>query len=670
MRRQGLRAVHAATLCAAMTALGGVVPAGAQQTTVKGKPITELLSQGGLAVHRAMLLRAAPRRAAAAVPGAEEEGEGDRGLLTEEEFFASFAPDATTTGGMKPGGNGRYRNVFVNDPCVDPPPPRIDRTVQSETEIAVLNRVRGAEGGDDADDDGASSGRLMVAGYNDSWGFYNNTQGLSGFAYTTDGGKSWIDGGGLPPIVKTGLPAGTPGQDAYFGDPVVAVHHRSKTFYYASIYLTPAGIFTIAVNRGHFKVAPPQTPESRSNTRCRGNFAAFGIPDPPPAIRERIIWEPPVIAVPIVGGAADDFIDKEWLYVDQRTGELYLVYVRFGADGGTPLELTRSRDGGRTWIGPTIIVPNLLDTFNTGLSVATTPTGRVIVSWYARTFQTSPPFREISDRIESAYSDNDGVTFSPPVIATGVFPQGEPPGYNRFRSQILDVTFLAVDKGKDDGSRADSKDEDDEDREGRGRSTYGNVYLSYFDGKPFPSGQTRRAGDIKLSTSTNNGASWNPPVKVNDDNTITSHVFPSVQVNKRGTVFVTWVDRRLDPVNNLLTDTWGAFSNDGGRSFDRNFRISDVSTDWFVRADAQPNFGDYNSSEVVDFDRFLSIWSDGRFPEGTYNPPRCGTPPVAPPPGQLCPARRAATPDVLTAIVGNGASSRRGDDDRSRSPDR
>jgi hypothetical protein len=160
-------------------------------------------------------------------------------------------------------------------------------------------------------------------------------------------------------------------------------------------------------------------------------------------------------------------------------------------------------------------------------------------------------------------------------------------------------------------------------------------------------GSIIKAADIKLSASTNGGTTWRAPVKVNDDPGITSHVFPSVQVNKNGTVFVTWIDRRVDPVNNILNDTWGAFSNNGGLSFGSNIRITDVSTDWIARADARPNFGDYNSSEVIDFNDFCSIWSDARFPTPV---------PLTPTPsgGFTRPASGAATPDVLFSIVGNG----------------
>lgn len=226
--------------------------------------------------------------------------------------------------------HGRGGNAFVNDPCLDPPAPNRARTVQSETELAVF-------------------GKYMVAGYNNSRGFYNNLEGLSGFAYSIDGGNRWIDGGGLPPVVPSGTPA--PGSDRYFGDPVLVVDQSVRTFagqapqdagqfYYSSIYQLPDGTHSLSVNRGRFQVAPPQTPESASNTRCLNNSSAQGVPDTSNLPSERIVWERPVVAVPVVDPA--DFLDKEWLYVSPVNGELYLTYTKFGADGSTPLELVRS----------------------------------------------------------------------------------------------------------------------------------------------------------------------------------------------------------------------------------------------------------------------------------------------------------------------------------------
>ena len=386
----------------------------------------------------------------------------------------------------KPRRSGAHRvggNAFVNDPCLDPAPGQpiplnFLRTVQSSTDIAVLNSpYDGHDNHDDEDDDdeddrnegdrndgrrhddrrdddesrrhdgGADRGRdsfgkLMVAGYNDSYGHDDNRQGISGFSYSTNGGKQWIDAGGLPPLVPSGAPAGTSGQRRLSRRSVVAVHHRTKKFYYASLYQNAAGGSTVSVNRGQFKVAPQQVPvESFANTRCEGNPALHGMPDPPAFVRKRIIWEPPVEAVapgPGPDGTAgtddDDFFDKAWLYVNQETGVLYLTYTRLRRDGRTPLELVRSFDGGRTWTAPSVIVPNLVDTFNQAPQPVVTPTGRVIVTWFAR--------RSICDHLSgNRAADRGGVLGQlqhagavhvlPPVIVDQVNPQGKPLGYNR-----------------------------------------------------------------------------------------------------------------------------------------------------------------------------------------------------------------------------------------------
>jgi Neuraminidase (sialidase) len=318
-----------------------------------------------------------------------------------------------------------------------------------------------------------------------------------------------------------------------------------------------------------------------------------------------------VVAVPVVD--PDDFLDKEWLFVDQRTGELYLSYVRFGADGSTPLELVRSKTGGATWEGPFVIVPNLLDTFNSASQPIVTPTGRVIVTYNARTFSAGGLGPESDDRIEAAYSDDDGTTWSAPVVIAHVNPQGEPPGYNRGRRSILNTPYINFDPNN------------------------GFVYVTYFNGKTpltLPNGivftgPLASAADILLSRSRTNGTTWDPPVKVNDDAGVTSHVFPSVQVNKNSWVFVGWNDRRNDP-SNEFTDTWANVSHDFGGTFGHDIVQTDVATSWRVRADARPNFGDYNSSELLGFNQFVLTWADGRF---------------------LPPGGQTATPDTIFTIA-------------------
>src|SRR6202521_6292147 len=77
------------------------------------------------------------------------------------------------------GGNG-LRNVLVNNPGEDSH--QTDQTTQSETSVAV-------------------HGSNVVVGFNDSQlflqPFLTAGSNLSGYAYSTDGGKSFTDGGGL-----------------------------------------------------------------------------------------------------------------------------------------------------------------------------------------------------------------------------------------------------------------------------------------------------------------------------------------------------------------------------------------------------------------------------------------------------------------------------------------
>ena len=518
--------------------------------------------------------------------------------------------------------NGRGGNTYVNDPCLDPgpsPDPTAGSRVgvtQSETDLAV-------------------DGKNIVVGYNDSLGFYRNDGGLSGFSFSVNGGNTFIDGNGLPPAIGPGPGFPTPGFDHYLGDPSLVVNHATHTFYYASIYFPPTGEQTLSVNAGTFQTAPPQTQESVSNTRCANNPALRKIPDTTNLPATKLVWGPPHVVVNdqqlnCQSQAGCDSLDKEWLAIDQSTGELYVTYTTFGGDGSTPIDLVRSKDGGATWEGPFVIVPNLDDAFNqaTQAVITTNPlTGkpRITVTWNSRKFSLITG-AETQDSIQSAYSDDDGTTFSRPIIVSNTNPQGEPIGYNRGRNAILNAPYINVDPNNP-----------------------AVLYDTYFNGKTnFPAPRAK-AGDILISKSVDGGTSWLAPVKVNDDPGTTSHVFPSVQVDKHSNVYVAWTDRRDDPAN-IFTNIYAAVSHDGGATFGHNKVQTDIATTWFARTDAAPNFGDYNSSELLGDNQFVTTWADGRFmpPYCTGSEPFCFTLPGGP--GGVT-RNRPATPDSMFTIA-------------------
>ncbi len=536
---------------------------------VKGRPATELLSSGGLAAVKGKQLSPVS-------PGLE---------------FAE--PSAPLT---------ESDNEFVNDPCLDPAPDQpfpfnFFDVVQSETSLAVWN-------------EGGSLGhRMLVAGYNDSRGFTTNTGGLSGVSYSVNNGGTWIDAGALPPKFPDTGPPPPPDLifDQYFGDPTVVAKQKTGEFFYGGIYLAPEGYFTLAVSRGVFAKVPPQQTESVATTRCALQPKLFGVPVSPGATQKRIIWGEPVQAVvpPFLDPAG--ILDKPLLGIDQKSGKLYLTYTEFTSAGETPLKLVVSSDGGLTWTPPRTIVPNELDTFNQGATPVVTPTGRVIVGWWSRVFDiTDPSFPLIDADVEIAYSDDDGLTWTPEIKVADAEPQGEPIGYNRGRTLITDIIGMAVDLGRDDGKYTAAE---------KARPGFGNVYVTFYRGvTPLPATSFDKDADILVARSTDNGATWDAPVQVNDDATPTTHVFPTVAVDENGKVFVSFIDRRRDPVNNIFNDTYAAMSSDLATTFGPNHRQSDIGgTSWFTRADAAPNFGDYNQSAILEGNQFVLLWADGRF---------------------------------------------------------
>jgi Neuraminidase (sialidase) len=250
----------------------------------------------------------------------------------------------------------------------------------------------------------------------------------------------------------------------------------------------------------------------------------------------------------------------------------------------------------------------------------------------------------LSNRIEAAFSDDEGTTWSTVRTVATVNPQGEPFGYNRARRSILNAPYADVDEKT------------------------GAVYVTYFNGTtPLPAlvpgpgppapplvpGPLAKSGNILVSKSTDGGNTWSAPVKVNDDAGTTSHVFPVLQVNKHSDVYVGWLDRRRDSAN-VFTELWANVSKDGGATYGGDKVQTDIATTWFTRQDAAPNFGDYNSADLLGDNQFVMTWADGRFqpPYCTGTEAFCFAP--CPPPLTVCPGGttrfRPATPDSMFTI--------------------
>ena len=78
--------------------------------------------------------------------------------------------------------------------------------------------------------------------------------------------------------------------------------------------------------------------------------------------------------------------------------------------------------------------------------------------------------------------------------------------------------------------------------------------------------------DIYFAKSTDIGATWTPPVIVNDDAGAAVQAEPRIAINQTGAIFVAWTDSRSA---NTASDIYATRSTNGGASFAANIRVND-----------------------------------------------------------------------------------------------
>jgi hypothetical protein len=157
----------------------------------------------------------------------------------------------------------------------------------------------------------------------------------------------------------------------------------------------------------------------------------------------------------------------------------------------------------------------------------------------------------------------------------------------------------------------------------------GRVYLVWTQEVQNESNNT----DIMLQHSDDNGASWSPAVRLNDDHTTNSQYNPAIALDQTtGNVAVSWYDTRNDLGTGGSGDTdgipnddfqiWATDSTNGGATFAPNFRVSQGTSN---AADANSSFdtGDYTHAAFV-AGSFWPAWSDnsnstGDNPDGTLH---------------------------------------------------
>jgi hypothetical protein len=293
----------------------------------------------------------------------------------------------------------------------------------------------------------------------------------------------------------------------------------------------------------------------------------------------------------IHSGSSDD---KELMAVDNNTastyyGRLYTVWTHFDAGGN--IYSTYSDDLGVTWSAPKQVSPT---GSVQGSWPVVAPNGDVFVSWVH--------FGSSTIDIEVARTSDGGDTWA---LVTNPASGKTQPSHSSSTSSCGraalkgNVRYLPSPQIAVDSS--------------------GVVHVVYsYD----PDGTGADIVDVFYRRSTDNGATWSPEVRVNDDATTTDQFFPTMSVSSTGQVSVAWYDRRNDTADNLLVDYYQRMSFDGGVTWDRpSVRLSDVSSPIYLDTNLATCYhGDYDT-QVQTSSYVVAQWADDRNVQDSHNDP-------------------------------------------------
>lgn len=247
----------------------------------------------------------------------------------------------------------------------------------------------------------AASGNNVLIAWNDGEGFNHAApdNDIIGYAYSTDGGTTFFDGGAPPKLTSC----------RWTSDPVVTVNERTGTFYLCGLVDSTATFNGIGV-------VPATFP---------GGVFTWGTP----RMTRRVT-------------SSQLALDKQWIAADSTSDSVYVSYTTYTA-GANYIQFQRSADG-LNWVAATTLSAAADSGYVQGSRVVVGPSGEVYVVW-ASIGPVDVDFFKIRK------STNFGVTFGAEVTAPtsaysgyfGNFGSGAP-GFNRDRG----ITFpsLAVDR--------------------------------------------------------------------------------------------------------------------------------------------------------------------------------------------------------------------------------
>jgi hypothetical protein len=412
------------------------------------------------------------------------------------------------------------------------------------------------------------TGQHVVIGFNDTRGFALNPLSVSGFMYSEDGGKTFVDGGQLPSPGNSSI--GATLFPRVSGDPEVK-YLGDCTFIYASIvvdkFSATAAVQTMGIHR---------------STDCgktwQGPFVIPSASNPSGLLT--------------AAGAPLDAADKELLDVDPDTGRVLMSWSNFtpAAPGGVQIRTTFSDDAMTgappTW-SPSVVVGATVADGQGSVPRFARGSNNAYVAWTRFIFPGT--FQGLGRKIAFARSTDNGATWSEPrELSNEFFSMDQVLGndrVNEFASMAVDNSF------------------------GRNRGT---VYLVHSNNN---SGD---GADVVFQKSTDDGVTFSTPIELNaapgEDR---AQWFPYVSVDSlTGRVHVFYYDQGIDSTGDL-TEISYVYSDDGGKHWSAQVPLTKQPFRAGHGNDTgQPNLGDYIQSVAQRGELFATFAVTTRPPGG------------------------------------------------------
>ena len=370
--------------------------------------------------------------------------------------------------------------------------------------------------------------------------------------FSSDGGKTWggVDPPLPPPRTNNGFDFGS--------DPGIAWDTRGNVYYsYIVVFFSSGG----AINGTEMAVAK----STDGGMTWPANQVAFFAGETGTAAFD----DKPMITVDTnLNSPFRDTIYVAWdhaSFVNGKPSSIIALLVSHSIDRGATFSTPATASS--TTPGPKAVI---------GADPFVAPDGSVHVAW-----------QDVQNRSVTESSSSDGgVTFGPIHVISGTqvaFDIGIPAQSSR-RALLYPACGADASAGPNRGT----------------------LYCSWMDGT------VANGVNVFVSRSTDHGASWSAPLRVNDDAGLADHFNQWLSVDPAdGSINVSWNDTRNDP-SRLSTDIFYARSTDGGSTFASNVQVTTAPTnETCCDADLGNQYGDYEGIAALG-GSIHPVWTDRR----------------------------------------------------------